>query len=74
MIQFDKLFHPVVLYEKYCICNDNLSNERKKNLEKLRGNCPGAAGVQGNLNLMPGYNISRKFCQRVCNFENFFLV
>ena len=35
VIQFDKLFHTVVLYEKYCICifmniNDNLSNERKK--------------------------------------------
>ena len=34
VIQFDKLFHPVVLYENYLICvfmniNENFCNERK---------------------------------------------
>ena len=34
-IQFDKFFHPVVIYENYHICifmniNENFRNERKK--------------------------------------------
>ena len=34
VIQFDKFFHPVVVYENYLICifiniNENFSNERK---------------------------------------------
>ena len=38
VIQFDKFFHPVVLYENYLICifmniNENFCNERK-NLRK----------------------------------------
>ena len=41
MIQFDKLIHPVVLYENDLICifmniNENFSNERK-NLRKFKG-------------------------------------
>ena len=41
VIQFDKFFHPVVLYEKYPICiimnsNENLSDERKY-LRKIKG-------------------------------------
>ena len=41
LIQFDKYFHPVVLYENYVICifmniNENFSNERK-NLRKNKG-------------------------------------
>ena len=40
VIQFDKFFHPVVLYENYLICifmniNENFRTERKI-LEKLR--------------------------------------
>ena len=35
VIQFNKFFHPVVLYENYLICilinyNESFSNERKK--------------------------------------------
>ena len=41
VIQFEKVFHPAVLYENYLICifmniNDNFSNERK-NLWKSKG-------------------------------------
>ena len=41
VIQFDKFFHPVVLYEKYLIgifmnSNENFSNERKY-LRKIKG-------------------------------------
>ena len=41
VIQFDKIFHPVVLYENYLICifmniNENFYNERK-NLRKITG-------------------------------------
>ena len=41
VIQFDKFFHPVVLYENYLICifmniNENFRNERK-NLRKIKG-------------------------------------
>ena len=41
VIQFDKFFHPGVLYENYLICifmniNKNFSNERK-NLRKIKG-------------------------------------
>ena len=42
VIQFDKFFRPVALYENYLICmfmniNENFSNERKKILEKIKG-------------------------------------
>ena len=41
VIQFDKFFHPVVLYENNLICifmniNENFCNERK-NLRKIKG-------------------------------------
>ena len=41
MIQIDKFFHPVVLYENYLICifmniNENFCNERKK-FRKIKG-------------------------------------
>ena len=41
VIQFDKIFHPVVLYENYLICifmniNENFCNETK-NLRKIKG-------------------------------------
>ena len=41
VIQFEKFFHPVVLYENYLNCifmniNENFCNERK-NLRKIKG-------------------------------------
>ena len=41
VIQLDKIFHPVVLYENYLICifmniNENFCYERK-NLRKIKG-------------------------------------